>query len=145
MSQQSLAAFETYLANIFILSLKTKNFHWNVKGPHFYSLHKLFEEQYDALDEALDETAETIRQMGAWVKASLSQYQAAASLKCESGHLTATDMVAALVADHHTVIKHLEAIIADEACDFSADQEDFLIARLYDHRKAAWMLESSLP
>ena len=135
---------EKLLANTFVLSLKTKNFHWNVRGPHFFSLHTMFEGQYKELDTALDVIAEGLRQGGVIVPATLTFYHNTADVQSVCGDLPANDMVKALAVDHQLIIDGIEDALGDNGLDLSAGQEDLLISRLGAHKKAQWMLQSSL-
>ena len=136
-------ALETLLANTFVLSLKTKNFHWNVKGLNFFSLHNMFEEQYTELDTALDDIAEGIRQDGVIVPATLKHYEDTATIKSQSGDMAADDMVKSLSHDHQTMIDEIEAVLNNDAIALTPGQEDLLIGRLSAHKKTHWMLASS--
>src|SRR5437879_954535 len=100
-----------FLADTYILYLKTQNYHWNVQGPAFYSLHKMFEEQYQELAGAIDEIAERIRALGNYTVASFSQYTQLSSLKEERGQLTAENMLEKLIKDHETMSQHALQII----------------------------------
>lgn len=133
-----------FLADTYVLYLKTQNFHWNVKGPNFYSLHKLFEEQYVELAAAIDELAEQIRALGSYTPASFSQYTNLSSLKEATGELKAEEMLQTLLDDHLTMASHAAMIIekAQQADDEST--ADILIQRQKTHEKTAWMLKSSL-
>jgi starvation-inducible DNA-binding protein len=144
MAQSTQPLFEKLLANTFVLSLKTKNFHWNVKGPHFFSLHNMFEEQYTELDTAIDDIAEGLRQGGHIVPATLTYYDETADLQSADGHIPANDMVKALAADHQLVIDSIEGALGNDVLDLTPGQEDLLMSRLGAHKKTHWMLESSV-
>src|SRR6476646_5526350 len=89
-----------FLADTYTLYLKTQSFHWNVRGPNFYSLHKMFEEQYQELAAAVDEIAERIRSLGSYTPATFAQYAQLTSLKEEQNQLTAEEMIQKLLLDH---------------------------------------------
>ncbi len=133
-----------FLADTYILYLKTQNFHWNVKGPHFYSLHKMFEAQYLELATAIDEIAEQIRALGSYTPASFSQFTNLSSLKEATSAISAENMIQELLKDHETMVSHSTIIItkAQKAQDEST--ADILIQRQKAHEKTAWMLKSSL-
>jgi starvation-inducible DNA-binding protein len=135
---------EKLLANTFVLSLKSKNFHWNVRGPNFFSLHTLFEGQYTELDAALDTIAESIRQNGLIVQATLTFYNQAADIQSVHGDISANDMLKALAADHQLLVDTITNALGPQGLDLTPGQEDLLITRLAAHKKAHWMLESSL-
>ena len=140
------ALLSTTLADEYVLYTRTRNYHWNVTGPHFNDLHKFFESQYGAIDEKIDEIAEFVRYFGEKVAASLSTFQKAARLKDDSGEtLTAQKMVARLLADHEELIRNLRNDLQTAADKFgAADVADFLTGLLEDHQKMAWMLRSIL-
>lgn len=131
------------LADEFALYIKTRNFHWNVEAPNFRDLHKMFEEQYEALDETVDAVAERIRSLGAQVPASLTTFAEHTRLKAAATGLSASDMLAELLGDHETLARTLRVDIevAEEAKD--AGTADFLTALLEGHEKTAWMLRST--
>lgn len=130
------------LANTYALYLKTQNYHWNVKGPHFAALHHLFEEQYDELAESVDAIAEHIRMQGEYAPASFSAYQALNKIPDGNASLKAEAMIKDLL-DSHILLLDILAKAHQEAAQ--AEDEvivDFMIERMGAHRKARWMLES---
>lgn len=132
------------LADTYVLYLKTQNFHWNVTGPDFHSLHLMFETQYNELADATDEIAERIRALNATAPASFSHFSKLSSLKEENGVPSAQDMLKQLTHDHETIANHLTATItkAEQAQDEGT--VDLLVQRLRAHQKTAWMLRSSI-
>lgn len=133
-----------FLADTYMLYLKTQNFHWNVKGPHFYSLHKLFEEQYIELAAAVDEIAERIRALGAPTPATFTQFLQLSSLKEDKGTLSAEQMLQKLTKDHETLAASATEMIPKAQHAHDEGTADLLIQRLKSHEKAAWMLSVSL-
>lgn len=134
------------LADSYVLYLKTQNFHWNVTGPHFASLHALFEEQYTDLATAVDDIAERIRSLGFAAPASFKAYEKLATIAdAPEAVLTADEMVEALAQDQTLIGKTLNAVLklAQEAEDEVTI--GLVIDRLTVHEKNAWMLNSSLP
>lgn len=132
------------LADTYILALKTQNYHWNVTGPQFASLHKLFEDQYGDLSAAVDDIAERIRALGEKAPGSFAAFAKLSSLKEEGGNPTAEQMIKKLLADHQTLAESCEAVI-NEADDVDDEgSEDLAIGRLRVHQKAAWMLKAHL-
>lgn len=140
------AILKKTLADASVLSTKTRNFHWNVTGPHFSDLHKLFETQYGQIDASIDEIAENIRYFGEPSPGSLAEFLAETRLKEQSGAtMKASEMVAALLADHETFIQATRKDIDTAAEKFkAADVADFLTGLLEAHEKMAWMLRSIL-
>lgn len=134
------------LADEYVLYTKTRKYHWNVEGPHFHDLHKVFEGQYEELDEAIDEVAEKIRSLGHFSPGSFAEFLKEARLKEDSGGpLDAKTMVANLLADHESLIQTLRVDLetAKESFNDSGNQ-DFLTGLLQDHEKTAWMLRATL-
>lgn len=131
------------LADTYTLYLKTQYFHWNVTGPHFHSLHKMFEEEYIELAAAVDEIAERIRALGATAPGSFSEFLRLSSIKEETKTPSASEMVEKLLTDHETVIQHLQSLmpVAQKLNDEAT--LDLLITRTETHQKTAWMLRSS--
>ena len=130
------------LADTYSLYLKTHNFHWNVTGPMFNTLHLMFEEQYTELAMAVDQIAERIRSLGAHAPGSYSAFQELTSVPEAQGSPDAMDMVRQLVADHETVVRTARSVFpsADAANDEAT--ADLLTQRLQLHEKTAWMLRS---
>jgi starvation-inducible DNA-binding protein len=133
-----------YLADTYALYLKTQNFHWNVTGPTFYSLHKMFEEQYQELAAATDEIAERIRALGSAVPASFSEFSKLTSIKEEGSTNSAENMLKKLCQDHETLSQQATMIIAKSQEAEDEATTDLLIQRQRAHDKAAWMLRSSI-
>ncbi len=132
------------LANTYTLYLKTHNYHWNVTGPMFTSLHMLFETQYTELAAAVDEIAERIRALGAYAPGSYSAFAKLALVKEETGHPSALEMVRNLADDQKKVVDSAKKVIeAAEAADDQASA-DLGTRRMELHEKNAWMLRSHL-
>ena len=133
------------LADTYTLYLTTHNFHWNVTGPLFNTLHAMFMVQYTELWNAVDPIAERIRSLGHPAPGSYAQFGELASIKdAPATAPKAMDMVRILVEGHEAVAKTARKIfpIADEAGD--QPTADLLTQRLDVHEKTAWMLRSLL-
>jgi len=132
------------LADNFALYLKTHNFHWNVKGPMFQTLHVMFEQQYNELWTALDAIAERIRALGFPAPGTTSQLAKLSSIPETEGVPDAKDMVRLLVEGHEAVARTARKIFP--AVDKAGDEPsaDLLTQRLQVHEKTAWMLRSLL-
>lgn len=130
------------LADTYTLYLKTHNFHWNVTGPMFVTLHTLFEQQYTELAIAVDDIAERIRALGVVAPGSYAQFAELTKVSEETGTPNADEMIAQLVEDQETVVRTARSIfpIADAAGDETS--ADLLTQRLQVHEKTAWMLRS---
>jgi len=132
------------LADSYTLYLKTHNFHWNVTGPMFGTLHLMFEQQYGELALAVDLVAERIRALGHPAPGSYAQFARLSSVKEASGVPTAEDMVRELVEGQEAVARTARQIfpVAERAGDQVT--MDLLTQRLQVHEKTAWMLRSLL-
>lgn len=130
------------LADTYALYLNTQNFHWNVTGQEFYSLHLLFESQYKEMAEAIDEIAERIRALGFYVDASFSSFKQLTPIKQEGKVLSSKEMLHALIEGHETLIRWGRKVgeIADQELDFAT--VDMIGRRLGAHEKMAWFLRS---
>jgi len=137
-------SLSTVLADAYVLYLKTHNFHWNVTGPMFSSLHVMFEEQYTEQWNALDEIAERIRALGHFAPATSGRYAELSNIKEEPNVLSAKDMIRQLVDGNEIITRTLrEGVkVADELDDFPT--ADLLTTRMEIHEKNAWMLRSFL-
>ena len=132
------------LADTFTLYLKTHNFHWNVTGPQFNSLHQMFMQQYTELWQALDEIAERIRALDVPAPGSQAAFAELTSIAEETGVPAAGEMLKQLVAGHEAVARTARAVFV--SADAANDQPtaDLLTQRLQVHEKTAWMLRSML-
>lgn len=131
-------------ADTYALYLKTQNYHWNVVGPHFASLHGLFEGQYEELADALDAITERVRMMGAFAPGTFEEIQSLTSIKSGQAGQTATQMVGDLLGGHDELIRRISdaLVVAGETGDEVTTS--ILSDRLGNHEKAAWMLRSTL-
>jgi len=137
-------ALSRLLADSYTLYLKTHNFHWNVRGPMFTTLHTLFETQYTELALAVDEIAERIRSVGEFAPGSYSEFAELAEVREAVGRRTATEMLDELVADQAIVVAGARALV--EAAEAAGDHAsvDLAVRRIDVHEKNAWMLRSHL-
>ena len=133
-----------FLADTYTLYLKTQNYHWNVTGPQFASLHLLFETQYQDLAAASDEVAERIRALGEKAPASFGAFSKLARIKEENGTPDYKEMLKNLVADNQSAAESAEALI--KAAQEGGDEgtADLGIRRIQVHQKNAWMLNACL-
>ena len=132
------------LADSYTLYLKTHNFHWNVTGPRFNTLHLMFEQQYTELWQAVDLIAERIRALGYPAPGSYSQYAKLSTVKEETGVPEANEMIRQLVTGQEIVAKTARKAfsVAEKAND--QPTADLLTQRMEVHEKNAWMLRSLL-
>lgn len=134
------------LSNQHVLYLKTRNFHWNLIGKRFHTLHLFLEEQYKSLELAIDDTAERIRILGGIPKASMKEFLNTATLEEDQGRLIDGDeAIAILLNDHQSCVLSLRKSIEELEDDMGdAGTADFLTDLLKSHEKTAWMLRSHL-
>ncbi len=137
-------ALSRLLADSYVLYLKTHNFHWNVKGPMFTTLHTLFMTQYTELSLAVDEIAERIRALGAVAPGSFSAYAKLAQVQEAEGVPKATDMIRELAADQAKVTAAAKKVVEMAGAAGDDATADLGIQRIQVHEKNAWMLESHL-
>lgn len=132
------------LADTYSLYLKTHNFHWNVTGPMFQTLHLMFEQQYTELALAVDLIAERIRALGFPAPGTYSEFARLSSIEETSGVPNANEMIRLLVAGQETVTRTARSIfpVVDKVND--EPTADLLTQRMQVHEKTAWMLRSLL-
>lgn len=130
------------LADTYTIYLKTQNYHWNVRGPLFHTLHAMFEEQYTELALAIDEIAERIRAVGQPAPGSFSDFARLAKVDEETGAPSAELMISNLISDQATIVQTCKDIfpLVQESAD--EPTADLLIRRMQIHQKTAWMLKS---
>ena len=132
------------LADTYTLYLKTHNYHWNVTGPLFNTLHLMFETQYTELATAVDEIAERIRALDFPAPGSYRAYAKLTEIEEEDGVPSAEDMIRNLVAGQETVVRTARSLFpVVEAAD-DQPTADLLTQRMQIHEKNAWMLRSLL-
>lgn len=134
----------TLLADTYTLYLKTHNFHWNVTGPMFNTLHLMFEGQYNEMALAVDLIAERIRALGVYAPGSYAAFAKLTSIKEAEDVPKAEEMIKQLVLGHETVAATARKLV--ETADAANDQPtlDLLTQRMQLHEKTAWMLRSLL-
>jgi len=132
------------LCNQHVLYIKTRNFHWNLKGQRFHDLHVFFEKHYRELEAAIDETAERIRMIGGVAPGSMAEFLGGADLKeAASDLISGDDAISALVSDHDQVVRDLREKIPQSEDEFNdIGTADFLTGLLRKHEQVAWMLRS---
>jgi starvation-inducible DNA-binding protein len=130
------------LADTYTLYLKTHNFHWNVTGPMFNTLHLMFEQQYTELALAVDLVAERIRALGFPAPGSYSAYAKLSTVKEANGVPEAEEMIRILAKDQEAVARTARNVfpLAEKAND--QPTADLITQRLQVHEKTAWMLRA---
>lgn len=143
-NDQVVAELSTLLASSYTLYLKTHNFHWNVTGPMFTTLHTLFETQYNDLALAVDEIAERIRARGAFAPGTYKEFASLTNVAEADGRPKAVDMITILADDQDRVADAARQVI--EVAEAAGDNvsADLAIRRVEIHEKNAWMLRSHL-
>ena len=132
------------LADTYTLYLKTHNFHWNVTGPMFQTLHLMFEQQYNELWLAVDMIAERIRVLGYPAPGTYREYAELTSIEETEGVPSAEEMIKLLVEGNEAVARTARAVFPTVEGANDEPSADLLTQRLQIHEKAAWMLRSLL-
>jgi len=132
------------LADTYTLYLMTHNFHWNVTGPMFQTLHLMFETQYNELALAVDLVAERIRSLGAPAPGTYAAYAKLSSIKEVEGVPSANDMLKILVGAHESLLRTARGVFPLAEAGNDEATADLLTQRLQTHEKTAWMLRSLL-
>lgn len=132
------------LADTYTLYLKTHNYHWNVTGPMFNTLHLMFEQQYTELATAVDLIAERIRALGHPAPGSYRAYSKLTSIKEEEGVPDANEMIRQLVIGQETVVRTARELFPTVEKAADEPTADLLTQRMQVHEKNAWMLRSLL-
>ncbi|HUX04650.1 MAG TPA: Dps family protein [Acidimicrobiales bacterium] len=132
------------LADTYTLYLKTHNYHWNVTGPMFQTLHLMFEQQYLELALAVDLLAERIRALGERAPASYHEFAMMSTIGEDDDRPTATQMIERLLAGHETVVRTARSVLALAGRVHDEPTADLLTQRMAVHEKTAWMLRSLL-
>jgi starvation-inducible DNA-binding protein len=132
------------LADTYVVYLKTHNFHWNVEGPMFQTLHQMFMEQYTETWNAIDLIAERIRSLGEYAPGTYKQYAKLTRIQETEGVPAAEEMVRLLIEGQEAIVRTAREVLplADEADD--EPTLDLLTQRMQVHEKNAWMLRSLL-
>ena len=130
------------LADGNVLYIKLRKFHWNLSGDNFMELHKLFEEQYDAVAEAIDEVAERISSLGGVAIGTTSEFAELSLLIENPGKIPNNqEMIKELVNDHETIVKSLRKFVDDTEEKYGdKGTSDFLTGLMQAHEKMAWKL-----
>lgn len=132
------------LADVYLLLVKTRKYHWDVVGPQFRTLHELWQEHYEMLSTHVDDIAERIRALGGYPLGTAEGFLRYASIKEHANDLpSATEMVRRLAADYEQIIRNVRGHI-DQASDEYGDEgtADFLTGLMEEYEEAAWMLRS---
>jgi starvation-inducible DNA-binding protein len=136
----------TVLANEMTLYVKTRKFHWNLRGASFMELHKLFEDQYKLLEEFIDEVAERIGKLGGNTIGTMNEFQASATLTESPGKYPFQEaMLKELLDDHETMVRQLRVDLEKSENQYDdAGTTDFLTGIMLNHETIAWILRRYL-
>jgi starvation-inducible DNA-binding protein len=132
------------LADSYTLYLKTHNYHWNVTGPMFQTLHLMFEEQYNELALAVDEIAERIRALGALAPGTYREFGELSSIPEDDDRPDAKEMIRRLVKGQEAVARTARSVFPTVESASDEPTADLLTQRMQVHEKTAWMLRSLL-
>lgn len=141
----SIERLNVTLSDLYLLLIKTKKFHWDVVGPQFMTLHKLWDKQYQTIEAEIDQVAERVRALGGYPVGTAAGFLRHAKVKEHPGEVSsATESVTALVNDHELVVRTVRDAI--EACEGAKDRgtADFFTGLMQAHEEIAWMLRSFL-
>jgi starvation-inducible DNA-binding protein len=144
--EEIVSFLNTLLADEYALYTKTRNAHWNVFGPNFFELHKLFEMQYENLDTMIDDIAERVRALGHYALGSLKDFLSVTHLSEENHDFSdPKQIIQTLVNDHETIIRIIRNDITPIASKYrDLGTADFVTGLMEQHEKMAWMLRSSI-
>lgn len=142
--QRQVSQLSTFLATTYVLYVKTQNFHWNVTGPRFFTLHELFEKQYLELAEAVDEIAERIRALKGVAPGTMHEFLQLSEIKESREQLSENQMLNTLAEDNEDIANMLAEWIPKAQEDGDEGTADIYIQRLKLHEKNAWMLRSHI-
>ncbi|KNC48479.1 ferritin and Dps [Thecamonas trahens ATCC 50062] len=134
------------LANTYTIYVKTQNYHWNVVGPNFHSLHLMFEGQYRELAVAVDDLAERLRALGVPAPGTFAEFTELATIETTAVEVTADGnaLVRDLYDTHQALIAHMKTAREAAAAADDVATEDMLIERIKHHDKMSWMLKATL-
>jgi starvation-inducible DNA-binding protein len=139
------ASLNQLLADEHILYNKTRNYHWSIEGPSFMEFHKLYESQYTALAETIDQIAERIRTIGHFAEGRLKEIIKLATLDEPEAPTDQATQIENLETDHETMIIKLRKLIKDFDEKYKdIGSSDFVTGLLKEHERMAWMLRSYL-
>lgn len=139
-----ISALEKLLADTYTLYLKTQNYHWNVTGPSFNTLHTLFQAQYEDMILANDLIAERIRTLGEKAPGSFKAFLKLTSIRESEGNAKAVEMVKNLAKDQDTLVASARVVLEAAQANGDDPTADLAIGRMEVHQKNHWMLKAHL-
>lgn len=146
MPTETATLLNALLADEFVLYVRTLNYHWNVRGMQFHSLHDFFEKLYKDLQVTVDDLAERVRVLGAHALGTLGDFLKHSRLQEPTGEPPdAREMISSLCDGHESVIRHLHEVIRTVETKYQdPGTVNFLTDRLEHHEKTLWMLRVHL-
>ena len=144
-SKEVASVLNKILADEYLLYTKTRNYHWNIEGSNFMEMHLFFESQYNTIDEAIDEIAERVRQIGHYAQGRLKDFIKQSQLVEQEYTSDQKSQLQNLLDDHEAIIRFLRLhidIFTDKYKD--AGNADFITGLMEKHEKMAWFLRSYL-
>ncbi len=143
-NSQTVQNLEKILANSYVFQLKLQNYHWNVVGENFKSLHELFAAQYEDVSTAIDEIAERMRALDSKVEGTFENFSKLSRVKSGDKNLDSAAMIKDLIVGHQILVEELRNGIKAAQEEGDEVTADLFIGRSTAHEKAIWMLKSSL-
>jgi starvation-inducible DNA-binding protein len=137
-------AMKVAFASEYAFALKAQNFHWNVEGPLFPQLHKLFRKIYEEVYDSIDPFAENIRKLGSYTPASFQRFSMLTQIDDELNMLEDRAMLSELLEDSDKMVKLLKMVFDLSESAGEHGLSDFLAGRMDAHRKHSWMLRATL-
>jgi len=144
MNEEYHSALKAAFASEYAFYLKTQNFHWNVEGSNFPQYHQLFGDIYEEVGDIIDEFAENIRKVGAYVPASFNRFSVLSQVDDETEVLNAGQMLSVLYQDSETMAEIFKIIFKMAETNGDYGLSDFFAGRQDAHKKHSWMLRSTL-
>jgi starvation-inducible DNA-binding protein len=134
-------ALNQILADEYVLVVKLKKYHWNLKGPNFIELHLLFDRQYGEVSDIIDAVAEMTRALGFTADGSMKEFLDKTSLKEDlTESADAAKMNLNLMSDHEALIRNMRTVVSSKDCRAITEVENFLQDKIERHGKMAWFL-----
>lgn len=144
-NKEVIAVLSRALADTYTLYLNTQKCHWNVEGPNFYSLHLMFEKQYEMLAEDADTLAERLRALGSYAPGSFQEFEKLATVKSYTGpQMSAEKMISFLLKGYEDLLQTLYATMKIAHTHGDESTFDIVIGQINIREKTIWMLRSSL-
>lgn len=142
--EQIADGLKVLLADSYCLMLMSQNYHWNVQGPNFHTIHEMTESHYNELFEAIDEIAERIRALGFLSPGTMNAFNEMTNINIPNSELSEQEMIADLLEGHETLARNARQTLPAAAKANDEVTVDLLTQRMEYHEKTSWMLRSML-